>query len=128
MRKRILAGIGLFVGLTLSGAVPAVAAELNPSQVGTSCETAALWHFVNNQTGGAQAGFIQVIFDSGEVVTVAATQVNNSSMQFFVSSSGGAAIESAKTYTDSTLTTQLPGRLVLSDLFCDDTKKDDGKK
>lgn len=98
---------------------PAIAAELQNAQ-GQSCGDAiGVWHFVNNQTGGEQApGTLTATFSDGTMWTVAASSVNKNTQHFFVESAG--TLESASTNLD--------GRLVLSDFDCEEEKKDDGKK
>lgn len=92
---------------------PAIAAELSNAQ-GQSCgDAVGVWHFVNNQTGGAAAGTLTATFSDGTVWIVGPSKVNNS-MQHF-------RVESAGTLLDAS--TDLPGRLVLSDFSCEDTKK-----
>ena len=92
---------------------PAVAATLSNGS-GQSCGDAiGVWHFVNNQTGGAGAGTLTATFTDGTVWTVGASKVLSSVQHFYVESAG--TLESA--------TTNLPGRLVLSDFSCTDVKK-----
>ena len=75
---------------------------------GQSCgDATGTWHFVNNQTGGAAAGTLTACFTSG-CQTVGPTTVLANVQHFFVSASG--ALSSAST--------NLPGRLVLSDFSC----------
>jgi hypothetical protein len=97
--------------VTLSS--PAVAAELSNGN-GQDCgDEVGVWHFVNNQTGGAAAGLLNATFSDGTVWNVAPTSVNKNAQHFHVSSTG----------TLISATTNLPGRLVLSDFSCDDVKK-----
>lgn len=93
---------------------PAVAAQLANGS-GQSCGDAiGVWHFVNNQTGGATTGTLKATFSDGSVWTVGPTSVNKNTMHFHV--------ESAGTLVSAT-TGSLPGRLVLSDFSCEDVKK-----
>ena len=110
MRKSAIAAMAAIAAVVaLTVAVAVQAATLNPSQIGTSCEGPATWHFVNNQTGGAAAGTLTATFDIGSV-TVGASTVNPNNQQFFVTTAEAATLLGAET--------NLPGRLVLSDLDC----------
>lgn len=92
---------------------PAVAATLENGN-GQSCGDAiGVWHFVNNQTGGAAAGTLNATFSDGSVWNVAPTAVNKNTQHFHVESTG----------TLVSATTTLPGRLVLSDFTCEAVKK-----
>jgi hypothetical protein len=88
---------------------PAIAAELSNGE-GQTCESIGVWHFVNNQTGGAAAGTLTASFSDGTSWTVEASKVLNTTQHFYV--------ESAGTLLDAS--TNLPGRLVLSDYSCED--------
>jgi hypothetical protein len=114
MRKPVIVALAAMTTvIVLTVAVAVQAATLNPSQIGTSCEGPAVWHFVNNQTGGAAAGTLTATFstDSGTLVfVVGATTVLSNTQHFFVSTGEGATLLSAET--------NLPGRLVLSDVDC----------
>lgn len=80
---------------------------------GQSCgDFTGTWHFVNNQTGGAPAGTLSAVWSSGDTCTVSASKVNKSNQHFFCTASG----------TLLSATTNLPGRLVLSDFTCDTTE------
>lgn len=99
--------------VALVGMSPAaVAADLSNAN-GQTCVGVGVWHFVNNQTGGAGAGLLTATFSDGTVWNVAPSKVNQSNQHFYVESSG----------TLISASTTLPGRLVLSDFSCDDTKK-----
>ena len=102
----------LSVGLALvlvAGIVPAQAADIQ-NLSGQSCgDLTGTWHFVNNQTGGAAPGQLTATWDSGDSCTVGPSQVNNNVQHFFCTGSG--ALTSAST--------NLPGRLVLSDFTCE---------
>jgi hypothetical protein len=111
MRKPVIAALAAMtavIALTVAVAV-GQAATLNPSQIGTSCDGPAVWHFVNNQTGGAAAGTLTATFDTGTFV-VGATTVLANTQHFFVTTSDAATLLGAST--------NLPGRLVLSDVDC----------
>jgi hypothetical protein len=77
---------------------------------GQSCgDFSGNWHFVNNQTGGAPAGTLTALWSSGDTCTVSASKVLGSTQHFNCTASG--ALTSAST--------NLPGKLVLSDFSCD---------
>jgi hypothetical protein len=98
-----------FVGVS----TPAVAAELSNAH-GQTCEHVGVWHFVNNQTGGAAPGMLSATFSDGTVWAVTPSKVTKSTQHFHVESSG--TLLSASTGS-------LPGRLVLSDYTCEDDEK-----
>jgi hypothetical protein len=110
--------IAIAMSLGVSGMASAVdIGNLN----GQSCANfSGTWHFVNNQTGGAGAGTLTATWDSGDTCTVGPSKVNASSQHFYCTASG--ALTSAST--------NLPGKLVLSDYSCEskepvcDPKKD----
>jgi hypothetical protein len=97
---------------------PAVAADIS-NLSGQSCASeTGTWHFVNNQTGGAPAGTLTATFENEDgttnMVVVGASKVLANTQHFNVTSSG--------TLVAAT-TGSLPGRLVLSDFSCEDSKK-----
>jgi hypothetical protein len=112
MKNRKTLVLGAAVALvTISS--PAVAATLSNGS-GQSCgDAVGVWHFVNNQTGGASAGTLTATFTDGTVWVVGPSLVNQNTQHFIVESAG----------TLSTASTNLPGRLVLSDFSCGDVKK-----
>ena len=86
-----------------------------------SCDGIGVWHFVNNQTGGAEAkGTITVTFSGGLVITEEADGVNKNTQHFHVETDGDVSLVDAET--------NLPGRLQLSDFGCDGGKKGGGGK
>lgn len=91
---------------------PAIAAELENAN-GQTCDGVGVWHFVNNQTGGASAGLLTATFSDGTVWNVAPYKVLANTQHFQVESSG--TLLSAET--------NLPGRLVLSDFTCEEDEK-----
>ena len=118
MRKLI--GLAILV-VALAIPTAAWAATLSNAN-GQTCEGPGTWHFVNNQTGGASAGQLVATFSiagTNETVTVGASKVLNSTQHFNVSTLEGATLVTAST--------NLPGRLVLSDFTCEDDKKDPPK-
>jgi hypothetical protein len=92
---------------------PAFAAELSNAN-GQTCDGVGVWHFVNNQTGGAAAGLLTAEFSDGRVWTVGPSSVLKNTQHFIVEGASG-TLQSAST--------DLPGRLVLSDFTCEDDKK-----
>jgi len=107
--KKSLMVAALSLGLASVGS-NAFAADLSNGN-DQSCTGDGSWHFVNNQTGrNAPAGTLTVIFTSGTQM-VAASTVNNRNQHFNVYTTGAATLVSAST--------DLPGRLVLSDYSCD---------
>jgi hypothetical protein len=111
--KIVKRSIALGGALCLASSL-AVAADL-ANLSGQSCgDDDGVWHFINNQTGGAQlAGTINALFTSG-LCTVDASKVNNNTQHFFCAGYSGTLLGAS---------TNLPGRLVLSDFTC--TKKDE---
>ncbi len=109
MSQKFIMLLGLAV--VLSGS-PVLAASLD-NLSGQSCGAAdGTWHFVNNQTGGAAPGTLTATWASGDTCTVGASAVNKSTQHFYCQASG--ALTGA--------TTNLPGKLVLSDFSCETSK------
>lgn len=92
---------------------PAIAAELSNLSGQTCGDGVGVWHFVNNQTGGAAAGTLTASFSDGTNAMVQASKVLGSTQHFYVSAGGDLLSAS----------TNLPGKLVLSDFTCEDVKK-----
>jgi hypothetical protein len=106
MRKGLLATLTAVLALTVALGTAQAATISNLS--GQSCgDSQGVWHFVNNQTGGAAAGTLTATFTSGSF-TVTASKVLGSTQHFYVTASG----------TLTGASTNLPGRLVLSDFSC----------
>ena len=106
MRKMMFAAAAFALAFGLSGS--AFAADLS-NLSGQSCgDLQGTWHFVNNQTGGAGAGSITAYFSSG-TCTTGPSKVNPSNQHFYCGASG----------TLTGASTNLPGRLVLSDFSCE---------
>jgi hypothetical protein len=98
------------VGTALAlGAVQA--ANINPAHVGSACESGQVgtWHFVNNQTGGAGAGVLTATFLDAGVIVHGADTVNANNQHFTIVGPSGPLLGAS---------TNLAGRLVLSDLTC----------
>jgi hypothetical protein len=105
--KKSLAVTALGLALVGSNAYTADLSNGNEQ----SCTGDGEWHFVNNQTGGAAAGFLNVSFSSGDQGPIGPSTVNRNNQHFYVYTTGAATLWSAST--------NLPGRLVLSDFSCD---------
>lgn len=103
--------IAVATAIALSGAA-AIAAELENFS-GQSCgDFEGTWHFVNNQVSeGSGPGTLTAEFTSGTQV-VGPSSVNKSTQHFHVIASGDLINAS----------TNLDGRLVLSDFSCDGGK------
>jgi hypothetical protein len=88
-----------------------LAAELSNDQ-GASCNGTGTWHFVNNHVGAVlPAGTITVDFTNCPTEVASAFKINpNGDQQFIVQTSGNCSLEDAST--------DLPGKLVLSDFVC----------
>jgi hypothetical protein len=105
MKKRYLLAAAITLGIT---GVTLAATISNIS--GQSCGTdTGLWHFINNQTGGAPAGVLTATWSSGDTCTVSASKVLGNTQHFNCVASG----------TLLSAVTNLPGRLVLSDFSCE---------
>jgi hypothetical protein len=112
--KRYLTVVAVFFAFALAlvlpaGTVPARAANLENLN-GQSCgDLLGTWHFVNNQTGGAPLGTLTAIFTSG-TCTDGGSAAGNNVQHFFCVGFSGELLSAS---------TDLPGRLVLSDFTCD---------
>ena len=105
MRKAMLVLVAV---VALAGGTLSAASLGNLS--GQSCGSfSGTWHFVNNQTGGAAAGTLTATWDTGETCTVLASKVLASTQHFYCTASGSLTGAS----------TNLPGKLVLSDFSCE---------
>jgi putative metal-binding protein len=108
--KRQIVGFFALTGLALMlAAVPAQGADLDNLN-GQSCgDGCGIWHFVNNQTGGAGAGSLTATFSDSADCTVGPSAVNRTTQHFYCGGCG-----------DLTgAFTNLPGKLVLSDFTCE---------
>lgn len=96
------------MALTISGA--AMSAEIS-NLSGQSCGAlTGEWHFVNVQVPvGTAAGTLNATWSSGASCTVGASAVNNRMQHFYCTASGELLSAS----------TNLPGRLQLSDFSCE---------
>jgi hypothetical protein len=112
MTRKFVMLLGL--GLVLSSS-PAFAADLNPSQIGSACGLSeeGNWHFVNNQTGTIIPGQLTATWSSGETCTTGPSKVTPGGTQHFRCEASGALTGAS---------TNLNGRLVLSDFSCEPSK------
>lgn len=98
------------IAVLLASAASLVSGATITNLSGQSCGTdTGTWHFVNNQTGGAAQGSLSATWSSGNTCTVSASKVLGSSQHFYCTASG----------TLLGASTNLPGKLVLSDFSCD---------
>jgi len=113
--RRFLAALGATAAVATVVVATAIPATLHNGQ-GSSCPAGSVgvYHFVNTQTEGATAaGTLTASFTDGSTWTITAYKVNQNTQHFLVESEGALI----------TASTNLPGRLVLSDFSCDDVKK-----
>jgi len=93
---------------------PAIAAELSNLNGQTCGDGVGTWHFVNNQTGGTQTpGTLMASFSDGTNAVVTASKILGNTQHFIVTAGGDLLSAS----------TNLNGRLVLSDFTCEDGGK-----
>ncbi len=105
LKIMMVAAFALVLGLSST----ALAADIE-NLSGQSCgDDMGTWHFVNNQTRGAAAGFLSAEWSSGDLCDVSASKVKRNTQHFNCFASG--ELLSA--------TTNLPGKLVLSDFSCE---------
>lgn len=105
LKIMMVAAFALVLGLSST----ALAADIE-NLSGQSCGgDSGMWHFVNNQTGGAAEGFLMATWSSGDSCDVSASKVKRNTQHFNCVASGELL----------TATTNLPGRLVLSDFSCE---------
>lgn len=98
------------IAIALIGAASLVSAATLGNLSSQSCGAdTGTWHFVNNQTGGASAGTLSATWSSGNTCTVTASKVLGSTQHFYCTASG----------TLLGASTNLPGKLVLSDFSCE---------
>jgi hypothetical protein len=104
MNKRYWAAALLTLGMS-SATIAATIENLSGQSCGGFSGT---WHFVNNQTGGAGPGTLTATWSSGDTCTVSPSKVLSNTQHFNCVASG----------TLLSASTNLPGRLVLSDFTC----------
>ncbi len=123
------------IAALMAMAVPALAAELHgPHHNAYKCSTDdyAVWHFVNNQTGGGD-GWLVVDFAGQQAVTVApgsdGYKANRNVVQWWVRGPAGINLDLVTAWSYSSAEAaaadlredsqgSLPGKLVLSDWDC----------
>lgn len=111
--RKYFAGAVLVAALAIP--TVAIAANLHTPHIGTSCPAGFVgtYHFVNNQTDGAQnAGTLNAVI-GGVNYSVLAYKVNQNVQHFLIEGAAGAVTSAS---------TNLPGRLVISDFTCEEKK------
>lgn len=119
MNKRYLAATLAAVAATAVGAV--YAADLHTPHLGSSCPAGFVgnYHFVNNQIPeGTGTGTLSATWNSGDSCQVDAYKVNLHTQHFRCTGMLGVLTSAS---------TNLPGKLVLSDYTCTRIKKCDPK-
>jgi hypothetical protein len=96
----------LFVGVNLDAKAVGIS-----NLGGQSCgEFSGTWHFVNNQVPqGSGTGTLTATWDSEDSCKVLASKVNGSTQHFYCTASGAL----------TSVSTNLSGRLLLSELSCE---------
>jgi hypothetical protein len=108
----------LVTGLALGTSGAALAAELHPPHLGSSCPEGFVgtYHFVNNQVpAGSRTGHLNATWTEDSCSTDA-YKVNRSVQHFLCVDKEGALTAAS---------TNLGGKLVLSDFTCTEEKKDE---
>ena len=106
LRMAVAMALGLASGVTLSADIGNLSGQSCGGDIGS-------WHFVNNQTGGAGPGTLTAAWSSGDTCTVSPSAINKSTQHFNCTASGQLLNAS----------TNLPGKLVLSDFTCTEVKE-----
>ena len=106
MKSNLVRAVVVALGLSSGAALAADIGNLSGQSCGALTGT---WHFVNNQTGGAGPGTLSASWSSGSTCTVPASAVNARRHHFYCTAPG--TLEGAST--------NLPGKLVLSDFTCE---------
>ena len=118
MRKRLTALAIVFALASLVGlAAPAAAADLHDPHQGTECYgTVCVWHLVNNQAGTEEhdLGLYEVDLSNGTVTNVKTKDLRKV-VHFWVTTRRDAA---GSPQTLNFVSTDNPGRLVISDYYC----------
>jgi hypothetical protein len=111
--RKFIVGAALAAALVIPASV--TAADLHEPHLGLGCSTGFVgtFHFVNNQTGGEQSQGTLTAVIGGTQYVVGAYKINQNVQHFLVEDAEG-TIESAST--------DLDGRLVLSDFSCEEKK------
>jgi hypothetical protein len=116
--KKLFAGASLAFVLCASAGIVSAADLANLS--GQSCGTlTGTWHFVNNQIpAGSPVGTLYATWNSGSIqCTTTASAVNKNTQHFYCTAAG----------TLDGASTNLGGRLLLSDFTCESVPKCDPK-
>jgi hypothetical protein len=104
------------VGLLAALAIPATAigvVDLNPSQVGTTCEAGGTFHFVANGVAG-EVGALTATFSGGGTVTGIAPDKTNKGTNHWTIEASGTLVSASATKGD---------KLVLSNFECSEKKE-----
>ena len=111
--KKFIVGAALVAALAIPAT--AIAADLNPDHIGTSCPAGFVgtYHFVNPQTGGTQTPGILTATIGGVQYVVTAYKVNNQMQHFEIVDAEGAVTAAS---------TNLPGKLNISGFECTEKK------
>lgn len=112
MSRKSLISMALAAGMATAISCTSFAADLHNGS-GQSCEGAGHWHFVNNQTQNAPPGLLDVCFDPLPCGTAIPPSAINQRVQHFI-------VDTTASATLIDASTNLPGRLVLSDWTCED--------
>ena len=106
MKSNLVRAVVVALGLSSGAALAADIGNLSGQSCGALTGT---WHFVNNQTGGASSPGSLTAYFTGGNCTVDASAVNKSTQHFYCTAPG----------TLLGASTNLPGKLVLSDFSCE---------
>ena len=109
-KRYLLTAVAIALGVAGGSALAANISNLNGQSCGDAIGT---WHFVNNQTGGAGPGVLTATWSSGNSCVVSPSSVLANTQHFNCTASG----------TLTSASTNLPGRLVLSDYTCTEVKE-----
>jgi len=112
MTKKILASAALALALGCGAAYAVDIGNLSGQSCGSDSGT---WHFVNNQTGTTTVGVLTATWSSGDTCTVSASKVTPNGTQHFYCTATGTLLSAS---------TNLGGKLVLSDYSCETVKCD----
>jgi hypothetical protein len=100
--RPVAVALGIYAGAALAAPLGNLSGQSCGDYTGT-------WHFVNNQTVGAGAGTLNATWSSGNSCSVSASKVLASTQHFYCTGAG----------TLLAASTDLPGKLVLSDFSCE---------
>ena len=113
MKRQWLFLVAALFFVVAAGTVPAVAVEIG-NLSGQSCgDGTGTWHFVNNQTGTTVPGTLTATWSSGDTCVTGPSKVTPNGTQHFLCSASGELTSAS---------TNLNGKLVLSDFSCDAKK------